>query len=127
MVCKEKKRNKINRTKWESSQRTYQKCWGNTYDIKRSKREIKYLLTTTKYYSEYFAVYALLIRIGVKSEIHECTIEIAKLLEREGILPVGVAKILERDKELRIENQYYLKKCGNRSKSRWIKGFYSNN
>jgi uncharacterized protein (UPF0332 family) len=66
-------------------------------------------LATTKYYSEYFAVYALLQRIGIKCEIHECTIEVCKLLEQQNIIPKGYAKILEDDKELRIDNQYYLK------------------
>ncbi len=66
-------------------------------------------LATTKYYCEYFALYALLMRIGIKSEIHICTIEILKFLERQGIIKKGIAKMLERDKELRIDNQYYLK------------------
>jgi len=30
-------------------------------------------------------------------------------LEKEGIFSKGTAKILEKDKELRIDNQYYLK------------------
>jgi len=30
---------------------------------------------TMKYYCEYFAVYSLLIRIGLKCEIHDCTIK----------------------------------------------------
>ena len=66
-------------------------------------------LATTKYYCEYFACYALLMRLGIKSEIHDCTIEIVKFLEKEKILKKGTAKKLEEDKELRINNQYYLK------------------
>jgi len=66
-------------------------------------------LATTKYYCEYFAIYALLMRLGIKSEIHDCTIEVARFLEREGVLPKGTSKLLENDKELRIDNQYYLK------------------
>lgn len=66
-------------------------------------------LATTKYYCEYFACYALLMRFGVKSEIHNCTIAIIKFLEKEGIIEKGMAKMLEKDKELRIDNQYYLK------------------
>jgi uncharacterized protein (UPF0332 family) len=64
---------------------------------------------TMKYYCEYFAVYSLLIRIGIKCEIHDCTIEISKLLEKEGILPKGTFSRLEKDKVLRVDNQYYLK------------------
>ena len=39
-------------------------------------------ITTTAYYARYFALYALLMKIGVKSEIHDCTIAVARLLAR---------------------------------------------
>jgi uncharacterized protein (UPF0332 family) len=41
---------------------------------------------TTAYYARYFALYALFMKIGVKSEIHDCTINVAKLLSKNGIL-----------------------------------------
>lgn len=66
-------------------------------------------LATTKYYCEYFAVYALLMKIGIKSEIHECTIKLSQILEKENLLPNGTHKQLLEDKQLRIDNQYYLK------------------
>ena len=66
-------------------------------------------LSTTKYYCEYFSIYALLMKFGVKSEIHDCTIELSKFLENKNLIPKGFTKVLERDKELRIDNQYYLK------------------
>jgi len=66
-------------------------------------------LATTKYYIEYFAIYSLLMKIGIKCEIHDCTIALVAWLENEGIINKGTAKILEDDKELRIDNQYYLK------------------
>jgi uncharacterized protein (UPF0332 family) len=66
-------------------------------------------LATTKYYCEYFACYALLMRLGIKSEIHDCTIEIISFLEKQRVIEKGTAKMLENDKELRIDNQYYLK------------------
>lgn len=66
-------------------------------------------LATTKYYLEYFAVYALLMKLGIKSEIHECTILLCSFLEKEGLLPKGTYGILTHDKQLRIDNQYYLK------------------
>ena len=66
-------------------------------------------LATQKYYTEYLAAYALLMKIGIKSEIHSCTIEVIKLLEQEKFLDFTFSKILEDDKELRIDNQYYLK------------------
>jgi len=66
-------------------------------------------LATTKYYIEYFAIYSVFMKLGIKCEIHDCTIALAKFLEYENIIEKGISKILEDDKELRIENQYYLK------------------
>lgn len=66
-------------------------------------------LATQKYYVEYFCAYSILMRIGIKSEIHSCTINIIELLEELKIINFDFHSILERDKELRIENQYYLK------------------
>ena len=81
-----------------------------TLDIlKIIKGKSKVWLATTKYYCEYFAVYSLLMKIGIKCEIHDCTIAMAGLLEEMGILPEGYAVILQEDKKLRIDNQYYLK------------------
>lgn len=79
--------------------------------VLRSISEVKsnMWMATAKYYIEYFAVYSLLMKIGVKCEIHECTIALAELLEKEGIIKRGVSGILTKDKETRIDNQYYLK------------------
>jgi len=66
-------------------------------------------LATTKYYCEYFSVYSLLQKIGIKCEIHDCTIELVKFLGDMKIVPESYSKILEDDKDLRIDNQYYLK------------------
>lgn len=48
-------------------------------------------------------------KIGIKSEIHECTIKLCELLESEEIIPEGYSETLFEDKQLRIDNQYYLK------------------
>ena len=66
-------------------------------------------IATTKYYIEYFAVYSVLMKWGIKCEIHDCTISLAKFLEDENIIEKGISKILEKDKQLRIDNQYYVK------------------
>lgn len=66
-------------------------------------------LATQKYYAEYLAAYSLLMKIGIKSEIHSCTIDVIRLLEKEKIVGFSFSKMLEADKELRIDNQYYLK------------------
>lgn len=79
--------------------------------VLRSIKETKsnMWLATTKYYIEYFAVYSVLMKLGIKCEIHDCTIALVRFLEKEEVFMTGMAKILEKDKELRIDNQYYLK------------------
>ncbi|RLJ06857.1 MAG: hypothetical protein DRP16_04500 [Candidatus Aenigmatarchaeota archaeon] len=60
----------------------------------------------TAYYTMYFSVYAVLMRLGVKSEIHSCTIEFMKRFlsdyfsERE-------CELLEDAFNARIDTQYY--------------------
>ena len=66
-------------------------------------------LATTKYYIEYFAIYSILMKIGIKCEIHDCTITLADFLGKEKILKKGTTENLEKDKGLRIDNQYCLK------------------
>ena len=66
-------------------------------------------LATQKYYAEYLAAYAILMKIGVKSEIHTCTIVLIEFLEKQNIIPFSFSKQLTDDKQLRIDNQYYLK------------------
>ena len=88
----------------------YIKTAEETLEVLRSiKDKSKVWLAATKYYCEYFALYSLLMRIGIKSEIHECTIALCKLLEKEKIIPEGYTNIISEDKQLRIDNQYYLK------------------
>lgn len=79
------------------------------YFLQGNKNKSNMWLATTKYYCEYFSVYALLMKLGIKSEIHDCTIEVCRVLEERKIVPEGYTKKLEDDKELRIDNQYYLK------------------
>ncbi|MFP4116791.1 MAG: HEPN domain-containing protein [Candidatus Aenigmatarchaeota archaeon] len=64
---------------------------------------------TVKYYIEYFCVSAVLARLGISSEIHDCTIEAVQFLEDEGLLEEDISSRLKKSKELRIENQYNLK------------------
>jgi uncharacterized protein (UPF0332 family) len=81
-----------------------------TLDVLKSiKGKSKVWLATTKYYCKYFAVYALLMKIGIKCEIHECTIELTKYLAEKDIIPLEFYESLKKDKKLRIDNQYYLK------------------
>lgn len=66
-------------------------------------------MAVMRYYCEYFAAYALLVRIGVRSSDHECTLAVCALIEREQILPEGTVLRLREEKRARIEAQYYIK------------------
>jgi len=63
---------------------------------------------TTAYYARNFALYALLMKIGVKSEIHDCTINIAKLLAKNKILNPHLINDITKAKQTRIDTQYYV-------------------
>jgi len=74
-----------------------------------SKTQSNMWLATTKYYIRYFAVYSVLMKLGIKCEIHDCTISLVKFLEQEEIFEKEISNVLEKDKDIRIDNQYYLK------------------
>jgi len=67
-------------------------------------------ILTTAYYARYFALYALLMKMGIKSEIHDCTINIAKLLSNNGILTPSLIEDIAKAKQTRIDTQYYVEK-----------------
>lgn len=77
--------------------------------LKSIKNNSRVWLATTQYYCEYFAIYALLMKLGIQSEIHECTISVSSWLEKKKIVPIGYTERLSIHKVLRIDNQYYLK------------------
>lgn len=59
------------------------------------------------YYASYHALYAILMKCGVKCEIHDCSIELMRLIEN---FSDEDYEFLIRLKEKRIRVQYYLKK-----------------
>jgi uncharacterized protein (UPF0332 family) len=61
---------------------------------------------SASYYARYFAVYSLLAKIGVKCEIHDCTIALFEYLFRSDMQP-AVLRQLRESKENRIDAQYY--------------------
>jgi uncharacterized protein (UPF0332 family) len=61
---------------------------------------------SASYYSKYFAVYALLSKLGVKCEIHDCTIVLFECLFKDSV-PDDIIKDLRSSKEDRVEMQYY--------------------
>ena len=67
------------------------------------KEEIDWVASTA-YYAKYFAVYSLLMKVGIKCEIHDCTIElIDKVFELKKF-----SNQLKYSKKDRIDLQYYI-------------------
>lgn len=60
------------------------------------------------YYAAYNALYALFMKCGIKSEIHDCTIEaISVFIEQNVLTTIDKQSMLEL-KDLRINSQYYI-------------------
>ncbi|MBS3075805.1 HEPN domain-containing protein [Candidatus Pacearchaeota archaeon] len=60
--------------------------------------------TVAIYYSEYYALYSFLQRIGIKCENHACSILAVTLLLGE-----GKTKTINKHKDKRLDAQYYMK------------------
>jgi uncharacterized protein (UPF0332 family) len=65
---------------------------------------IKRWAIVAAYYSRYHALYALFSKIGIKCEVHDCTIAAAKLLLN---IKSALAKEIDSAKIQRINMQYY--------------------
>ncbi len=63
-------------------------------------------VVSTSYYAKYFAIYALLSRIGVKCEIHDCTLSVFEYLF-SGEVPPTFIQNLQQSKGDRVGAQYY--------------------
>jgi len=72
-------------------------------------KETDWILATA-YYARYFALYALLMKLGTKSEIHDCSIAIARLLAKNRILDQNLVTDIAQAKQTRIDAQYYITK-----------------
>ncbi len=62
---------------------------------------------STAYYTIYFSLYALLMKIGIKCEVHSCTIEFAKRFLTEYFDETELI-FLEHSLKARIDSQYYI-------------------
>ena len=84
----------------------------NMLESAKEKQEDEWILDTS-YYAKYFMVYALFMKVGIKSEIHDCTIFALKsLFVEEGIVENEIYEELEKSKDLRVGALYYDKDFG---------------
>jgi len=73
--------------------------------VKSLKNNIEWQISAA-YYSMYFSLYAILMKIGVKSEIHSCTIEFAKIFLKDYLFDKEII-LLKSAMKARINLQYY--------------------
>ena len=62
---------------------------------------------STAYYTIYFSLYAVLMKLGVKCEIHSCTIEFAKRFLKD-FFETNELDFTENSLKARIDSQYYI-------------------
>lgn len=61
---------------------------------------------SSAYYAMYFAAYSILMKISIKSEIHDCTIELTKTILNK-YFTNEETKLLKKAFKARIDSQYY--------------------
>ena len=84
----------------------------NMLESAKEKQEDEWILDTS-YYAKYFIIYALFMKVGIKSEIHDCTIFALKsLFVEENIIDNNIYEELEKSKDLRVGALYYDKDFG---------------
>ena len=62
---------------------------------------------STAYYTIYFSLYGVLMKLGVKCEIHSCTIEFAKRFLKE-FFEENELDFTEDSLKARVDSQYYI-------------------
>ncbi len=62
---------------------------------------------TTAYYTIYYGMYSLLMKIGVKCEIHSCTIEFTKRFLKDHFISEDF-ELIDKAFSARIDSQYYV-------------------
>ena len=72
------------------------------------KNEWEWILETS-YYARYFCVYSFLMKLGVKCEIHDCTIQFIGFLVEKNLMNERFFEELKEAKSLRIDSLYYNK------------------
>lgn len=72
------------------------------------KKEWEWILETS-YYARYFCVYSFLMKLGIKCEIHDCTIQLIGFLVDNEFVDKRFFEELKEAKSLRVDSLYYNK------------------
>lgn len=85
---------------------SYLKMAEESIQILKVVEKSKIWSATTTYYIFYYSLYSLMLRIGVKCEIHSCSIEFMKRF-LSGFYNTKDIKMIEKAFSARIDLQYY--------------------
>src|SRR3989338_6702951 len=84
----------------------------NMLESAKEKQEDEWILDTS-YYAKYFMVYSLFMKVGIKSEIHDCTIfALNSIFVELEMVDKDVYDDLSNSRELRVGSLYYDKDFG---------------
>jgi len=90
-------------------------------------KQSKIWTATTTYYIFYYSLYALMMRIGIKCEIHSCSLEFMRQCLEEFYSPLDIKRI-ESAFSARIDLQYYANRAVDASiieeNKKYCTGFY---
>ena len=100
--CKQNKGIKLIESN-DNLSKEYIKKAEDTLDAVKINKKIWKIITA--YYACYNALYSILMKVGIKCEIHDCTIELMKLIKDFDEKDITFLKSLKKN---RIQAQYYL-------------------
>jgi len=86
----------------------------------RNNAESKIWTASTAYYTLYYSLYAVMMRVGVKCEVHQCSIEFMKKF-LDGFYSKEDVKLIESAFESRKDLQYYPNRLIDQSKLDFVK------
>jgi len=76
-------------------------------EVMQKTRDSRDWSVSTAYYSMYFSLYSILMKIGVKCEIHACTIEFMKRFLSSYFTPAE-CRFMADSLQARVDTQYYV-------------------
>lgn len=90
----------------ENMKRSYLDMAEESLNMIEKNKESRIWTASTSYYTMYYSLYALMMKIGVKCEIHSCTIEFMRKFLTEFYSEADV-KLIQAAFDLRNDLQYY--------------------
>ena len=99
---------------------SYLKMAEESLKIIRKINESKLWTASASYYVMYYSLYSLMMKVGVKCEIHKCSIEFMKkyLL---GFYDSGDVSLIEKGFDVRKDLQYYPGKFSDENKLEFVR------